>query len=145
MSELQQGLAPPIGERMTRLEALFEASMFNQLRREHEAARRRRDEIDEQRRRDDHASEQRRDLARSMQSLHGRMEQMEPVILGDVTRGRKSIDERIKGIEDVILSASVSWRTIAFMATTFVGLASALAYGLHWVLAAAWPARAPHH
>lgn len=140
----QREPAPPIGERMTRLEALFEANLAHQLWREQEEAARRHDELDEQRRRDDHASEQRRDLARSMQRLLGRMDLMEPVILGDLARGKKPIDERIKGIEDVILSAKVSWRTMAFMGTTLVGLASALAYALHW-LTAAGPARdAPH-
>ena len=121
---------PPVGERMMRIEALFESALTNQARRDREESERRRDQADDLRRRDAHATKQRRELTRAIHDILKRMERLETVILGDAARGGKAIDERIKGIEDVILSARASWRTLALAATAAFGLFSTIAYSM---------------
>jgi hypothetical protein len=123
---------PSLGERMTRLETLFETHLASQNRREDEEARRRRDEATEQRRRDEIANERWRDLAASVGSLVARLDKFEPVILGARALGQKSIGERLETVERVVLSAKVGWRTASFIGAAILSLASALAYLLRW-------------
>ncbi|HUZ67215.1 MAG TPA: hypothetical protein VMU56_06085 [Beijerinckiaceae bacterium] len=143
MSDSSQGGAAPVGERVTRLEALLEAFLFNQMRREREDAQRRRDAVDEQRDQEERDSCQRDELTNAVQDLVSRLERMEPIVIGDSACGKKPIDERIKAIEETILSARVGWRTTVVMGTGLLGLVSALLYVLHWLNASPWTAHQP--
>ena len=120
----------PLGERVTRLEAMFEATLLNRARRERDDVERQRIQFAEQRRRDRCAADERRELAACLSAVIARLDKFEPAILGDKDIGQKSLSERLEAVEHMILSARAGWKAAALIGTTFVALASAVTYAI---------------
>jgi hypothetical protein len=104
------------GERIVRLETLFEVHMA------------------EQRAANTEAREHRRNMATCQQVTDKRLSRVEDVVCGDKDSGRLSIGERVANIEKVVLTAEISWRTIAKMGAIATFITGGVAWGYHQVV-----------